>query len=384
MQTKAPSLSELISFLGSYAAANPGCNKKELAAATAKRFGLSPQRVVYSCPNFAIRFSTASGSSFSNTIVSLSTLRNYDHIPFVVCIVRPQGIELLLANTTFLKKISHSSHKLRSDKVRGSFLGHDILREYGDTPNVPENFEGLFATYQEFTWDENLLRLVEATNNIAPTGKRFEPTKHETDTILASADIANSLSNHPQYIALGSNLREIVETNRTAIFAAATDQIKNTNLRGNLIEQIVTRGVNAHDAEDLSFQLQVGSRVMVDVKTQILTLASSPKAYNIEKVLRLLSFGNTVFSFFFIGLNLEPQSLSTCLVSILDQTILRATRIVFHWAGRNSRGVTQLAGSLSSLFEPEFQETVDRDQAKSFLSHLIDLRNMTDSSAVPP
>jgi len=41
-----------------------------------------------------------------------------------------------MANTTFLKKISHSSHQLRVDNVRGSFLGHDIMREYEGIENI--------------------------------------------------------------------------------------------------------------------------------------------------------------------------------------------------------------------------------------------------------
>ncbi len=371
MRTKAPSLSDVISFLTRYAAANPGCTKDKLADAAADKFDLSLQRPVYGCPTFAIRFSTASGSSFSNVVLSLSSLRRYDDIPFVVCIVRPQTVEFLLANATFLKKISHSSQQLRNDNVRGSFLGHDILRAYEEIANVAENFEKLFLIHQEFSWEENLLRLVDATNAIAPTGVRFKPTDEEIANILGSADIAKSLSQHPEYKSLNSKLNRIVDDNRAAILAAG--QIDNVNVRGNTIEQIVTQGANVHGAEDLSFELKVGSRVMVDVKTKILALASSPKAYNIDKLLRLLSVGKTVFSFFFIGLNLEKQALPTCLVSVLDQAILRATRIQFHWAGRNSRGVTQLTGDLSLIFQPNFQESLEVDNAKAFLRQLIEI-----------
>lgn len=381
MQSKAPSLSDLVFFLAEYAAHNPGCPKDELAAAASKHFGLSLRRSVYQGAGFAIRFSTASGSSFSNVVLSLSALKTYDDMPFIVCVVRPKGIELLLANTTLLRKISHSSHQLRQNNVKGSFLGHDILRTCEDIPNVAENFERLFSIHQEFTWEENLLRLVEATNNIAPTGTRFEPTTEQTSNILASVDIAKALSRHQEYKSLASSLRKIVENNRTAILTAG--QINNVNVRGNTIEQIVTQGANVHGPEDLTFELRVGPRVMVDVKTKIVTLLSSPKAYNIDKVLRLLSIGNTVFSFFFIGLNLQRQDLSTCLVSILDQTILTATRIQFHWAGRNSRGVTQLTGDLSSIFEPGFRETVNVANAKAFLHRLVKLKDEFSSSAAP-
>lgn len=97
------------------------------------------------------------------------------------------------------------------------------------------------------------------------------------------------------------------------------------------------------------------------------------KFFNIDKMLKTLSTGNTVFSFFFVGINLERQYVATCLVSIFDQTILNATRIQFHWAGRSSRGVTQLSGNLSPLFESGFTESIAIEQAKDFLQQLINM-----------
>jgi len=335
------------------------------------RFSLSKSRSVYYCDHFAIRFSTASGSSFSNTVLGLATLRRYDQIPFIVCIVRIDNVELLLANATFLRKISHSSQQLRQDNIRGSFLGHDILREYEGITNIPQNFERLFLIHKEFTWDENLIRLVEATNNIVPSGSRYVPTSEEQRNILVSAEITHALLSDSEYQSLGITLSQLVVENQTAILEAG--EIDNVNVRGNRIEQIVTNAANFHELEDLSFTLSLGSRILVDIKTKILTLASSPKGYNVDKVLRSLGAGNTVFCFFFIGLNLETQTLSTRLISILDTSILNATRIQFHWAGRNSKGVTQLTGDISPIFSAGYRETVDDAQAKSFLQMLIEL-----------
>ena len=41
---------------------------------------------------------------------------------FIVCIVTPETNHLLLSNSTFLKKISHSSQELRVDNIRGIFI----------------------------------------------------------------------------------------------------------------------------------------------------------------------------------------------------------------------------------------------------------------------
>lgn len=368
----ATTLNDLVSFLQDFASGHPGCTKETISKATADHFGLTKKRSVYTCPSFSIRFSTAKKTSFSNVVLSLSALQGYDHLPFVVCVVRPTGVELLLANSTFLKKISHSSQQLRTDNVRGSFLGHDILRGYEGTTNTPGNFPALFAIHSEFTWQENLARLVEATNNISPTGVRFEPSPTECEAIFSAVDLSAELSSHPEYIALGTQLAEIVESRKDNILAAA--EIDNVNERGNTIEQLITEGANAHGVEDLKFVLHVGTTVFVDVKTKLLTLSSSPKGYNIDKVLITLAQGRTVFSFFLLGIDLRTRSLSTRLVSILDKRILAATRIQFHWAGRNSRGVTQLTGDLSSLFDPAFVESVDVAQARALLQQLIDLK----------
>ncbi len=236
----ATTLNDLASFLPDFASRHPGCTKEAISKATADHFSLTKKRSVYTCPSFSIRFSTAKKASFSNVVLSLSVLREYDHLPFIVCVVRPTGVELLLANSTFLKKISHSSQQLRTDNVRGSFLGQDILRDYEGTTNTPGTFAALFAIHSEFTWQENLARLVEATNNISPTGVRFEPSPAECETILSAADLSAGLSSHPEYTALGTQLAEIVESRKDSILKAA--EIDNVNERGNTIEQIITEG----------------------------------------------------------------------------------------------------------------------------------------------
>jgi hypothetical protein len=366
------SISEVIQFIRSLKEENPRFSKDQIASATATKFNLKLSRKVFHCTDFAIRFSTAKGSSFSNTVLSLSALAAYDKAPFIVCIVRPKDVEFLLANSTFLKKISHSSHQLRVDNVKGSFLGHDIIRDFEGLRNCPGDFENLFAIHGEFTWDENLLRLVEATTAIVPTGVRFNPSVAQTTSILAAAALANRISSTPDYLGIQRTLDQIVERERDAILRAA--EIDNINERGNSIEQIVTRSGNVHGFQDLAFTLPDGVRVLVDVKTKLLNLASSPKGYNIDKFLTLLSTGNNALSFFFVGIDLARHSLCTRLVSVLDNTILHATRIQFHWAGRNSRGVTQLTGDLSSIFAAAFRETVNPAEAETFLRMLMDIQ----------
>ena len=365
-------LTKLCHFLKDYAVSHPECTKDEVSKITAKKFSLARARSVYYCAEFAIRFSSVKGQSFSNGVLSLSALRQYDQSPFVVCVVRPQGVELLLANSTFLKKISHSSQQLRINNIRGTFLGHDILREYEGIENKPEHFDELFEIHSLFSWEENIARLVENTTAIIPTGQRFEPTGQQRTNILKTSEFAYMLSKNAEYLQFGKDLAQIVNDNIEAILEAG--MIENINLRGNRIEQLITSSGNFHSLEDISRTLTIGHEVKVDIKTKILALTSSPKGYNIDKVLEALASGNTVFSFFFVGINLDSEYAVTCLVSILDEMILSATRIQFHWAGRNSRGVTQLTGDISRIFEPDFSETVNIKKARDFLQSLIDLK----------
>src|SRR2546427_4876402 len=311
-------LARLCQFIRNYRAQHPGSQKDAIATATAKEFGLTLSRKVYVGPDFALRFSYAGGPSFSNVVLSLSALKQFDDRPFVVCILRPSTIEFLLANSTFLKKVSHSSHQLRLDNVRGSFLGHDIVHRHETLENRPENFEALFATHKQWTWEQNLKRLVAATDEIVGTGVRMVITPTQEAAILGAASLSAMLSSDPEYLGISERLTTSVESRRAEILAAG--DIDNVNLRGNKIEQIITQAGNFHRLDDLIFPLRGGSRVLVDVKTKILTLHSNPKGFNIDKYLHSLSQGHTVISFFFVGIDVSTGTLRTGFASTLDRS----------------------------------------------------------------
>ena len=127
---------------------NDGINDKaRLASMVADELRLVKDRSVYYCADYALRFSSSASRNFGNTILSLSNLRKYDDRPFIVCLVTPSQNHCLIANTTFLKKISHSSHELRENNIRGSFNGSDIVREFEGICNVAENIGRLFAIH---------------------------------------------------------------------------------------------------------------------------------------------------------------------------------------------------------------------------------------------
>jgi hypothetical protein len=362
-------LTKIISLLNQFKAANERANKADIESYFSSIVQTRKERSVYVGNNYAFRFSEANTTSFSNVVLSLSALQKYNDIPVVICIVRGDRLDFRLANASFLKRISHSSHQLRADNIRGSFLGHDIMDTYEGVPNRPEHFEELMALHAEFSWDENVERLVEATNSITARATRFQGTEQEFATILDAPMRAAAAIEAGSFYETEKQLSGIVKRHRGELLQAAA--LDNVNIRGNKIEQIITGEVNAHRLDDLTFNLN-GFQLVVDIKTKLLDRASAPKAYNIDKMLKTLSKKQNVFAFFFIGLNASENLAHTRLVSIFDPVILMATRIQTHWAGRASRGVTQLTGDLSRLFDAHYETSVDVDRGKAFLQSLIE------------
>lgn len=245
------------------------------------------------------------------------------------------------------------------------------MRECSGLVNCPDNFEVLFAMHEEFSWDENLERLVEATGNIQGTGHKYCPTQPQLEAILHSPQVAASLTGQPEYLSVQRDLTSRIAAKRELILQHS--QIDNVNIRGNMIEQEITGGVNEHGLGDIVYNLCDGIELHVEIKTKLLHKASCPKAYNVDKALEVLGKGKTLIAFCFVGIDQVSERVLSSIVSIFDKTVLDATRVQFHWAGRNSRGVTQLSGDLTGLFSAGFKETIDVPCAQQFLRGLVEL-----------
>ena len=112
------------------------------------------------------------------------------------------------------------------------------MREFACVNNEPENFEFLFSSHENFTFTENLERLVEATKNIQPTGKKFEPDKNQIINIKNSVERAENFLKSKEYLILNNDLQERVNNVASEIAIAAF--IENVNLRGRIIEYLIT------------------------------------------------------------------------------------------------------------------------------------------------
>ena len=151
------------------------------------------------------------------------------------------------------------------------------------------------ALHTEFSWEENIERLVEATNAIAARSTRYQGTAEDIATILTAPARAASAIKTENFLDTERELSRIVERHREALLQAAA--LDNVNIRGNTIEQIITGEVNAHRIDDLSFNLVNGLQLVVDIKTKLLDKASAPKAYNIDKMLTIYQTKKTSLHF---------------------------------------------------------------------------------------
>lgn len=353
-----------------------------------QRFNLVRDRSVFYGDWFAIRFCKSVSINFGNTVLGLSTLHKYDNRPFIVCLVTPKKNYLMLANATFLKKISHSSQELRCDNIKGSFNGSDIMRIFEGIENIPANFEFLYNLHENYAFEENLNRLVEATNDIAPTGRKFIPTELQSESIKKSISRAISFLDSVEYNDLNDDLNKRIRAVESEIAIAAF--IDNVNLRGRIIEYLITaeddlRTTLLHclrtkqplpkifTSDELGDYKREFEYYLTetDIKTKVLFLSSNPKGYNIDKLLAFLSRDRSVYLIYVVGIDKDGH-IRTQLCSMYNRQLLSGTRIIKHWAGRNSRGVTQYDGKSLEEIIFEFDSSIDVDAANEFILNLLD------------
>lgn len=373
---------------------NEDChNKPTLINSCIDRFALLKTGALYYNQYLAVRFSYSKNKSnnFSNTILAIAKLKKFDHIPFFVVLVRKDESPLiLLANSSFISKISHSSQRLSTDRLVGSFNGSDIIRKHDEITNTPKNFATLFSIHQGFSWEDNIERIVEATNKIEPHNQRFTPTAAEESNIFESVNRADSFVSSIQFKELENDLNTRCNKYKNEIFIAS--RIENNNIRGRLIEALITSDDSSRDSildnlRNMEEALPVldtkdgladyvrhfhNKDAYVDIKTKIVYLGSNPKAYNIDKFLKQMSDERSVFLFFFIGID-NKSVFRTILCSVYHDELIQNTICQIHWAGRSTRGVTQFNGdAISAMLKSDsFNNRINIKQSEIFLKQLL-------------
>ncbi len=368
--------------------------KEEMIDIVCKQFPMVKDgRAVYHTDFFAVVFCYSKNNSFSNVVLSLSKLEKYDCIPcFVVLVKKDLDNVIYLMNATFLDKISHSSNDLRIDNIRGSLLGSNIRKELPEIEkrNAPEHFDELFSYHQGFTWQENIERLVESTNNIKPNKEKAVLDATEQQNLLHAPRRAKKFVESNDYTTLLEDLRGRCEKVKDAILVAS--HIDNVNIRGRLIEVLITSNKdernqllkNIGEIENLlpayDTKNDLGDYVRcfkesdsyTDIKTKVLYLNSNPKAYNVDKFIKCMGKDKSVFMFFFVGID-ETGILNTVLASVFHNKLQKTTLLQHHWAGKGTRGAAQFNGKTINelLKENPFENKIDEQDSIDFLKKLL-------------
>ena len=302
----------------------------------------------------------------------------------------PDTNYMMLANSTFLKKISHSSQELRVDNIRGSFNGSDIMLDYDSMENEPNHFQRLFAFHAGLSFQDNLERLVESTNDIVGRNLKFFVSPTDEHNILSSVDRAERFLHSTEYVDLNNDLDSRVARVQGEIAIAAF--IDNVNMRGRVIEYLITDDGSTLKDKIIT-ALHSGSPLPTfktedklgdysktypsyitetDIKTKVLFLDGNPKAYNIDKLLEFLSMQKSVYMIYLLGID-ENKNIVARLISAFDDRLIGATNLQQHWAGRNSRGDAQFNGkALVTILEQDSGSYINHDEVQAFLKLLID------------
>ena len=191
-----------------------------------------------------------------------------------------------------------------------------------------------------------------------------------------------------EYKILNDDLQERVNAVASEIAIAAG--IDNVNLRGRVIECLIasaddnmrTALIDAlrsrsplpeiYTADELGDYTRefYNFRTATDIKSKIRYLSSNPKGYNVDKLLSFLSQDNSVYLTYVVAIDANKK-ISTRLCSIFNRQILNGTRIIKHWAGRNSRGVAQYDGIALENVVSDFDISIDTSAAKCFIEYCL-------------
>ena len=85
----------------------------------------------------------------------------------------------------------------------------------------------------------------------------------------------------------------------------------------------------------------------------------------------LHKYDRSVYLIYVVGIDKDGH-IRTQLCSMYNRQLLSGTRIIKHWAGRNSRGVTQYDGKSLEEIISEFDSSIDVDATNEFILNLLD------------
>jgi len=339
-------------------------NKDELQSRFVERFGAvrESSRGIFDLPDksVSVRFTqnnkTTSGNA-SNTVIAIAKIFPRDEHPILSVMVTAGKNYVRLMNSSFIDKIAHSSKNATDDKLRGSINYSNIMKEFEGIANERENIHALFELHSEHDFWENYERIYGQTSSIQGKRPRFTPSESQKVILQSSHQRSYEFFNSSYFQELSNDLKQRVERNSKAIIIAST--FVNAKMRGEIIEHLITSDddtklselrlclenntmpnfTNPHGLADYE-RIFGNTKAGTDIKTKVMYLPSQPKGFSIDEILLYLSEENTVFLFYWVGIE-KDESLRLQLLPVFESNMLKKSRIQKHWSGINRRGHIQ-------------------------------------------
>jgi len=305
---------------------------------------------------------TTNGNA-SNTVIAMSKIFPRDDRPILSVMVTAGKNYVRIMNSSFINKIPHSNKNATIDKLRGSINYSNIIKEFNGIINESENIQALFELHSEHDFWDNYERIYGVTSQIKGKKPRFVASEKQNKILMESYQRSYQFFSSKSFQVLSNDLQERVKRNSKAIVIAGTF-IKNAKIRGEIIEYLITsdddtklsevclllerkiipKVANSHSFVDYK-RIFGNIKTGTDIKTKAMYLGSQPKGFSIDDVLRYLSEENTVFLFYWIGIE-EDGTLKMQLLPVFESNMLKNHYIQKHWSGINGRGHIQFDGKV--------------------------------------
>ena len=373
----------------------PPSSKDDLKSIIVNQFNLTKTDTsLYCCDDFTVRFcEQKTKGDMTGAVVGLRKIIKHDTRPFLVCLLNSyeKKIQIYLANTSFINKISHSSQEVtldwanNSDKIRGTVTGSNIIKSSCGLDNNIDNIIELYNLHLKNTLKDNLKRIVDLTCSIIARKEKFIVTNKKS--ILNSvADTINFLKSNNFRI-----LKEELDNKVSSVSKEITMafKISNPKTRGDYIEFLITSNNNSKKDEviknlksgktqELDMKNDLGdfckffgeTKIEIDIKTKRLARISTPKLFDIDKMLSFLEEPNSVFLFYFIGIN-KQEIVYTSLTSCFQKTLMSSYRKTKKWAGRKRRGHVQCDGGVIKELTHSQDNEIDVEKSEEEIERLI-------------
>ena len=303
---------------------------------------------------------TTNGNA-SNTVIAMARIFPRDEHPILSVMVTAEKNYVRLMNSSYIDKVPHSSKNASSDKLRGSINYSNILKEFEGITNERQNIQQLFELHAEHDFWDNYERIYGLTSQIKAKKSKFIPSEKEMRFLMKSCNRSIKFLNGDFFQDLFLDLNKRVKRNSKAIVIAGTF-VTNAKIRGEIIEYLITSDdetklseicqslekkdipvvTNLHKLADYEKNYP-NTKTGTDIKTKVMYLDSQPKGFSIDDVLRFLCEENTVFLFYWVGIE-QDETLKLQLLPIFDKNMLKNSYIQKHWSGINSRGHVQFDG----------------------------------------